>query len=91
MPRHPALQSLVFMRQTFIARCGARYQVIATVGEALRFLIQLPATLDGMHWTLASNGLCWAHRDPAGINHATLAFENALQTDDLFVCSAPGA
>jgi hypothetical protein len=67
------------------------YDVIATVGEALRYLISLPAKLDGGHWALASNGLCWADRDPVGINHATEAFENALLTDDLFVGTVPAA
>ena len=38
MPRHPALQSLVFLRRTFVAYHPKhqRYDVIATVGEALR-------------------------------------------------------
>jgi len=37
MPRHPALQSLVFLRRTFVAYHPKhqRYDVIATVGEAL--------------------------------------------------------
>jgi hypothetical protein len=87
MADHPALQSSVFLRQTFVAYDPKhrRYDVIATVGEALRYLVNLPAKLDGMHWALASNGLVWAHRSEAGVDHATIAFDNALHTDNLFV------
>jgi hypothetical protein len=93
MPRHPALQSLVFLRRTFVAYHPKhqRYDVIATVGEALRYLVHLPAKLDGLHWTCASVGLCWAHRSEAGIEHATDAFENALLTDELFRFAVPSA
>jgi hypothetical protein len=60
---HPALHSLVSLRRTFVAYQPAhhRREVIATVGEALRYLVHLPAKLDGFHWAFASTGLCWAH------------------------------
>ena len=91
MTRHPALQSLVSLRRAFVTYADGEYNVIATVGEALNFLVKLPAKLDGLHWALASNGLCWAHRSEVGINHATEAFEHALRTDGLFVRAAPSA
>ena len=93
MPRHPALQSLAFLRSTFIAYHPKhqRYDVIATVGEALRFMVHLPAKLDGLHWTCASNGLVWAYRDGVGIDHATAAFEEALLSDGLMVAAVPPA
>jgi hypothetical protein len=93
MCRHPALQSLVFLRKTYIARDDlGDCHVIATVGEALRFLVRLPAQLDGIHWVLASNGLCWAHRQRVlGTAFATVAFENALVTDGLLIDSLPAA
>jgi hypothetical protein len=91
MSRHPALQSLVFLRRTYVARDDlGQCHVIATVGEALRFLVRLPAEFDGIHWVLASNGLCWAHRQRAlGTCFATVAFENALVTDGLLIDSLP--
>ena len=89
MSRHPALQSLVFLHKTYVARDDlGQCHVIATVGEALRFLARLPAELDGIHWVLASNGLCWAHRQrDLGTGFATVAFENALATDGLLIDS----
>jgi hypothetical protein len=93
MSRHPALQSLVFLRRTYVARDDlGQYHVIATVGEALRFLARLPAQLDGIHWVLASNGLCWAHRQrELGTGFASVAFEAALVTDGLLIDSLPSA
>ena len=93
MSRHPALQSLVFLRRTYVARDHlGQYHVIATVGEALRFLARLPAQLDGIHWVLASNGLCWAHRQrELGTGFATVAFEAALVTDGFLIDSLPSA
>jgi hypothetical protein len=93
MPNHPALHSQVFLRRTFLAYHPKHrhYDVIATVGETLRYLVHLPAKLDGLHWTCASVGLCWAHRDDAGIDHATLALDNALRTDGLHIMSVPAA
>src|SRR5262245_13548050 len=87
MSRHPALQSLVFLRRTYVARDDVgQCHIIATVGEALRFLARLPVELDGIHWVLASNGLCWAHRQrELGTEFATVAFENALATDGLLI------
>src|SRR5262249_24131004 len=89
MSRHPALQSLVFLRRTYVARDDVgQCHIIATVGEALRFLARLPVELDGIHWVLASNGLCWAHRQrELGTEFATVAFENALVTDGLLIDS----
>jgi hypothetical protein len=91
MSRHPALQSLVFLRKAYVARDDlGQCHVIATVGEALRFLVRLPAEFDGIHWVLASNGLCWAHRQrELGTCFATVAFENALVTDGLLIDSLP--
>jgi len=91
MSRHPALQSLVFLRKTYVARDDlGDYHVIATVGEALRFLVRLPAQLEGIHWVLASNGLCWAHRQrELGTAFATVAFETALVTDGLLIDALP--
>jgi len=87
MSRHPALQSLVFLRRTYVARDDlGECHIITTVGEALRFLARLPVELDGIHWVLASNGLCWAHRQrELGTDFATVAFENALVTDGLLI------
>jgi len=89
MSNHPALQSQAFLGRTFLAYHPKHnhYDVVATVGEALNYLIHLPAKLDGLHWTSASVGLCWAHRDDAGIDHATRAFDNALRSDGLHVMS----
>ena len=91
MSRHPALQSLVFLRRTYVARDDlGQCHVIATVGEALRFLVRLPVDFDGIHWVLASNGLCWAHQQrELGTGFATAAFENALVTDGLLIDSLP--
>jgi hypothetical protein len=91
MCRHPALQSLVFLSKTYVARDDlGECHVIATVGEALRFLVRLPSQLDGIHWVLASNGLCWAHRQrELGTGFATVAFENALVTDGLLIDTLP--
>jgi hypothetical protein len=58
----------------------------------LRYLVHLPAKLDGIHWALASTGLCWAHRNSdAGIEHATRAFDHALRTDELLIRTVPAA
>jgi hypothetical protein len=84
MPRHPALQSIVSLRRTYVAFAKGERHVIGTVGEALRFLVRLPRKLDGLHWTLASVGLCWAHKHPeSGTGFATEAFEFALISDNL--------
>ena len=92
MPRHPALDSSVLLRCTYVAIDRGRRHVIASVGEALRFLVQLPSHLDGLHWSIASTSLCWAHRQPdAGVPTATEAFENALLTDRLLLEVVPAA
>ena len=92
MPRHPALNSSVLLRRTYVAIDRGRYHVIASVGEALRFLVQLPSHLDGLHWSIASTSLCWAHRQAdAGVPTATEAFENALLTDRLLLQIVPAA
>ena len=77
----------MFLRRTYVARDDlGECHIIATVGEALRFLARLPVELDGIHWVLASNGLCWAHRQrELGTDFATVAFENALVTDGLLI------
>jgi hypothetical protein len=87
MPSHPALQSEVLLQRIFFASRPETmgYTAIATVGEALRFLIHLPAEMDGGHWRLASNGLLWAHNQPEKWSKfAAEAFENALLTDDIW-------
>jgi len=84
MAQHPALSSRVPLGRTFLVRTPKQWDVVATVGEALRMLCSLPRELDGIHWALASTGLCFAHRDPAaGAGFATRAFAHALETDRL--------
>jgi len=84
MAEHPALSSRVPLGRTFLVRTPKQWDVVATVGEALRMLCGLPRELDGIHWALASTNLCFAARNPAaGAGSATRAFANALETDGL--------
>jgi hypothetical protein len=91
MPRHPALQSQTILDRAYVAwhPKHRRLDVIATVGDALQYLIHLPAKYDDLTWALASSGLCWAHQDPDGVDHATRAFENAIITDNFYVKAVP--
>jgi ABC transporter substrate binding protein len=52
---HPALSSRVPLGRTFLVRTPKQWDVVATVGEALRMLCGLPRELDGIHW--ATEGL----------------------------------
>jgi hypothetical protein len=92
MSQHPALSSQVVLERTFVARTAIQRDVIATVGEALRFLVKVPAEFDGLHWALASTSLCFAQSDPiAGTHIATRAFANALATDGFLRNELPRA
>jgi len=91
MPRHPALQSLAFLERTFVARDhrGERH-VIATVGEALRFLVRLPDTFDGLHWPATGAVLCAAHRTN-DTGFATAAFRYCLGAHGLLISNVDPA
>jgi hypothetical protein len=83
MHQHPALTSQVDLTRTLLLRTPTTWEVVATVGEALHFLTKLPASHDGLHWTLASAGLTFAHRCPEGAGFATRVFVHAAETDGL--------
>jgi hypothetical protein len=87
---HP-LDSTVPLHRTFVALHPRhlRYDRIATVGAALRYLRS--ARLCGIHWASAYTGLRWAHLSEAGIDAATRGFDNALRTDELLVKTVPPA
>ena len=83
MQEHPALTSDVALAWSVVAHTEDGSAVITSVGEALRFLVDLPERYDGVHWELASISLCFAHQCPDSSRIATRAFLHALETDDL--------